>query len=213
MGNWNILLSLMRKHLEDNDSSAVAAVLDQLHEALGDVLDGEEAVVLLQLVSVAVSSFLVLQDCGVRKRGADTLDLSIKWSRCKKSKNRHKLCNFKNTEPWPPFLWRQCCYPGCESYWQLHALRQSNCEWPSPNQVQYLQMGLESPKKFPQVSTFPKKFGHLQVMQYWREVHPCPRSPKTFCQEQAPLPPWPRWCWCPCTCQVQDFTQRKLIRS
>ena len=29
----------MRKHLEDNDSSAVAAVLDQLHEALGDVLD------------------------------------------------------------------------------------------------------------------------------------------------------------------------------
>ena len=74
----------MRKHLEDNDSSAVAAVLDQLHEALGHLLDGEEAVVLLQLVSVAVSSFLVLQDCGVRKRGADTLDLNIKLSQCKK---------------------------------------------------------------------------------------------------------------------------------
>merc|ERR1719400_2312223 len=65
--------------IEDNDSSAVAAVLDQLHEALGDVLDGEEAVVLLQLVSVAVSSFLVLQDCSVRKRGADTLDLDPRF--------------------------------------------------------------------------------------------------------------------------------------
>ena len=64
----------MRKHLEDNDSSAVAAVLDQLHEALRDLLHREDAVVLLQHVPVR----LVSQDSSVRKRGADALDLGMK---------------------------------------------------------------------------------------------------------------------------------------
>ena len=58
MGNWNILLSLMRKHLEDNDSSAVAAVLDQLHEALRDLFHREEAVVLLQHIPVVLAMIL-----------------------------------------------------------------------------------------------------------------------------------------------------------
>ena len=64
----------MRKHLEDNDSSAVAAVLDQLHEALGDLLHREDNEVLLQHVPVLRAS----QDSSVRKRGADALDLEIK---------------------------------------------------------------------------------------------------------------------------------------
>ena len=68
----------MRKHLEDNDSSSIATVLNQLHEALGDLLHGEDAVGLRQHVPVCLSPILVIQDCSVRKRGADTLDLNIK---------------------------------------------------------------------------------------------------------------------------------------
>ena len=50
----------MRKHLEDNDSSAVAAVLDQLHEALRDLFHREDAVVLLQHVPVVLTIAMIV---------------------------------------------------------------------------------------------------------------------------------------------------------
>ena len=65
----------MRNHLEDNDSSTIAAVLDQLHEALGDLLHGEDAVGLLQHGPVPLPPVLVVQDCSVGKRGTDALNL------------------------------------------------------------------------------------------------------------------------------------------
>ena len=64
-----------RNHLEDNDSSTVATVLDQLHKTFRDFLNGEDPVDLLQHLPVLIPPVRVVQDCSVRKRGADTLDL------------------------------------------------------------------------------------------------------------------------------------------
>ena len=63
-----------RNHLEDNDSSTIATVLDQLHEALGDLLHSEDAELLLQHAPICVIK-KVVQDCGVCKSGADALNL------------------------------------------------------------------------------------------------------------------------------------------
>ena len=67
-----------KNHLEDNDSSAISTVSDQLHEALRDLLHSEDAVVLLQHGPVLLPPIRVVNDCSVCKRGADALNLKEK---------------------------------------------------------------------------------------------------------------------------------------
>ena len=91
----------MRKHLEDNDSSAVAAVLDQLHEALRDLLHSEDAVVLLQHGPVLLPPIRVVYDCSVCERWTDALREG-----CRK-KNAAKVWSFTKppSDPPPPRVW------------------------------------------------------------------------------------------------------------